>query len=188
MRPLLVLALAVLMTPALAQLYRYRDPDTGQMKLTNVPPPGTRTPPQVPPAQVAQPPVAATPAAAAPSAPAAATSPKPGATLPPHAFEMDRQRALMLQQLVAESPNVGTPAGRQRFLGKLGDVISIETRLDKLDPGGRKGREAERDRALERCSDGFAQALQDPTAQLEFGGELLRFMGDRIVQCARGQC
>jgi hypothetical protein len=29
MRPLLVLALAVLMTPALAQLYRYRDPDTG---------------------------------------------------------------------------------------------------------------------------------------------------------------
>jgi hypothetical protein len=192
-RLLLVLALAALGTPAAAQLYHYRDPDTGQMKLTNIPPRGMKVAPLTPPAQAAQPPVAAAPAAAPPTAaapvpPAAAPPAKPGATLPPNAFEMDRQRTLMLQQLVAEAPNVGTPAGRERFLARLGDVVSIETRLDRLDPAGRKGREAERDRALERCSDGFAQALKDPNAQMEFAGELLRFMGDRIVQCARGLC
>jgi hypothetical protein len=190
-RLLPALALAALVAPAAAQLYHYRDPDTGQVKLTNIPPRGVTTAPQTPPAPAAQPPAAAAPAApAAPVAttPAAAPPAKPGATLPPNAFEMDRQRTLMLQQLVAEAPNVGTPAGRERFLARLGDVVSIETRLDRLDPAGRKGREAERDRALERCSDGFAQALKDPNAQMEFAGELLRFMGDRIVQCARGLC
>jgi hypothetical protein len=101
---------------------------------------------------------------------------------------MERQRALMLQQLVAEAPDVGTPDGRERFLDLLGDVVKIESRLDRVDPAGRKGREAERHRALERCSDGFAQALKDPNAQIEFTGELMRFMGDRIVQCARGLC
>ena len=184
-RTLLVVALAVFLTPAAAQMYRYRDPDTGQMKLTNIPPPGAKKSVQAPPAQAGQPSTGAAPAAVvAPQSPAAT----PGAALPPNAFEMDRQRMLMLQQLVAEAPNVGTPAGRQRFLAGLGDVVSIETRLDRIDPGGRKGRETERDRALERCSEGFAQALKDPNAQLEFTGELLRFMGDRVVQCARGQC
>jgi hypothetical protein len=177
-RVLLLLAVAAFVTPAAAELYRYRDPDTGQMKLTNIPPPGMRKAPQVPPAQ---PPAAATPAAAAPSA----TRP---AALPPNALEMERQRVLMLQQLVAEAPDVGTPAGRERFLDLLGDVVTIESRLDRIDPAGRKGREAERGRALERCSDGFAQALKDPNAQVEFAGELMRFMGDRIVQGARGQC
>jgi hypothetical protein len=187
-RLLLVLALAALMTPAVAQVYRYRDPETGQTKLTNIPPPGTKQPAQAPPARAEEPSALAKPGAAVPEAPAAATTAKPGATLPPNAFEMDRQRARLLQQLVAEAPNVGTPAGRERFLARLGDVISVETRLDRLDPQGRKGREAERDRALERCSDGFAQAFKTPEAQLEFTGELLRFMGDRIVLCARGQC
>jgi hypothetical protein len=179
-RLVLALALAALITPAAAQMYRYRDPDTGQAKLTNIPPPGTKKPLQAPPPAS----TAAAPADVAPQSPPA----KSGATLPPNAFEMDRQRTLLLQQLVAEAPGVGTPEGRQRFLAKLGDVVSIETRLDRLDPGGRKGRETERDRALERCSEGFAQALKDPNAQLEFAGELLRFMGDRIVQCSRGQC
>jgi hypothetical protein len=113
---------------------------------------------------------------------------KSAATLPPHAFEMDRQRTRLLQQLVAEAPNVGTPAGKERFFARLGDVVSIEARLDRIDSGGRKARAAERDRALEQCSDGFATALKDPNAQLEFTGELLRFMGDRVVQCARGPC
>ena len=184
-RLLFVLALAALMTPAAAQLYHYRDPETGQMKLTNVPRAGMRNVPQVPPSQAEQPSAAATPATTQqPAAPATA----PGATVPANAFEMDRQRVLMLQQLVAEAPNVGTPAGRQRFFAGLGDVVSIESRLDRLDPGGRTGRQAERDRALESCSDGFAQALKDPTAQVEFAGELMRFLGDRIVQCARGSC
>lgn len=181
LRSVLVLVLAALALPAAAQMYRYRDPHTGVMKLTNVPPPGTK-------------PGAAAPAAASP--PASATAPssggaapaKPGATLPPHAFEMDRQRTRLLQQLVAEAPNVGTPAGKERFFARLGDVVSMEARLDKIDPGGRKARAAERDRALEQCSDGFATALQDPNAQLEFTGELLRFMGDRVVLCARGPC
>ena len=93
-----------------------------------------------------------------------------------------------VQQLVAEAPNVGSPAGKERFLNRLGDVVGIEARLDKIDPGGRKARAAERDRALEQCADGFATALKDPTAQAEFTGELLRFMGDRVVQCARGPC
>ena len=176
LRPVLILALAALMLPAAAQLYHYRDPETGQTKLTNVPPPGTKQ------GAAAQ----AVPATAQPSA---ATSPgKPAATLPPHAFEMDRQRTRLLQQLVAEAPNVGNPAGKERFLNRLGDVVSIEARLDKVDPGGRKARAAERDRALEQCTDGFATALKDPSAQLEFTGELLRYMGDRVVQCARGPC
>jgi hypothetical protein len=138
-------------------------------KLTNVPPPGTKP-------------------GATPQPPAAAPPGKPAATLPPHAFETDRQRMRLLQQLVAEAPNVGNPAGKERFLNRLGDVVGIEARLDKIDPGGRKARAAERDRALEQCSDGFATALKDPTAQAEFTGELLRFMGDRVLQCARGPC
>ena len=176
LRPVLILALAALMLPAAAQLYHYRDPETGQTKLTNVPPPGTKQ------GAAAQ----AVPATAQP--PAATSHGKPAATLPPHAFEMDRQRTRLLQQLVAEATNVGNPAGKERFLNRLGDVVSIEARLDKIDPGGRKARAAERDRALEQCSDGFAAALKDPNAQLEFTGELLRFMGERVVQCARGPC
>lgn len=174
-RALVVAALALAALPADAQLYRHRDPETGQTKLTNVPPPGAK--------QVV-PPAAPAGEAKPPTAPAAG----PSAALPPNAFEMDRQRTRLLQQLVTEAPNVGTAAGKQRFFATLGDVVSIETRLDRLDPGSRKGREAERDRALERCSDGFAVALKDPNAQLEFTGELLRFMGERIVQCARGTC
>ncbi len=175
LRPVLILALAALAVPATAQMYRYLDPETGQTKLTNVPPPGTKPGAAQPAPATAQPAPAASPA-------------KPAATLPPHAFEMDRQRTRLLQQLVAEAPNVGTPAGKERYLARLGDVVSIEARLDKIDPGGRKARAAERDRALEQCSDGFATALKDPNAQLEFTGELLRFMGDRVVQCARGAC
>jgi hypothetical protein len=186
LRSVLILALAALTVPAAAQMYRYRDPHTGVMKLTNVPPPGAK--------QGAGVPVGPTPGAASPSAPATvplsggAAPGKPAATLPPHAFETDRQRVRLLQQLVAEAPNVGNPAGKERFLNRLGDVVGIEARLDKIDPGGRKARAAERDRALEQCADGFATALKDPTAQAEFTGELLRFMGDRVVQCARGPC
>lgn len=185
LRPILILALAALTVPAVAQMYRYRDPYTGQMKLTNIPPPGTQ---QGAPAQVAPTPDASQPAPATVPPSAAASPAKPGVTLPPNAFEMDRQRARLLQQLVAEAPNVGTPAGKERFLARLGDVVSIDARLDRIDPGGSKGRAAERDRALVRCSEGFATALKDPNAQLEFTGELLRFMGDRVVQCARGAC
>jgi hypothetical protein len=60
--------------------------------------------------------------------------------------------------------------------------------MDRVDPAGRKAREAERGRAIDQCTEGFAQALQDPDAQIEFTGEVLRWLGDRIVQCARGQC
>lgn len=169
-RPALALALALVALPADAQLYRQRDPATGQTKLTNVPPPGAQ------------------PAAAAESPPPASAAAAPGATLPANAFEADRQRARLLRQLVAEAPNVATPAGKDRFLATLGEVIVLETRIDKLDPGGRRGRAAERDRALEQSADGFAAAFKDPNAQLEFTGELLRFMGDRVVQCARGPC
>jgi hypothetical protein len=179
LRSVLILALAALTLPAAAQMYRYRDPHTGVTKLTNVPPPGAKQGAGV---QVG-------PAPGATAQPPAAASPnKPVATLPPHAFETDRQRVRLLQQLVAEAPNVGNPAGKERFLNRLGDVVGIEARLDKIDPGGRKARAAERDRALEQCADGFATALKDPTAQAEFTGELLRFMGDRVVQCARGPC
>jgi hypothetical protein len=179
LRSVLVLALAVLAAPADAQMYRYRDPETGQTKLTNIPPPGTK--------QGAG--VQGVPAPGATAQPPSATSPgKPAATVPPQAFETDRQRQRLLQQLVAEAPNVGSPAGKERFLNRLGDVVGIEARLDKIDPGGSKARAAERDRALEQCSDGFATALKDPNAQLEFTGELLRFMGERVVQCARGPC
>lgn len=170
-RPILVLAATLLALPADAQLYRQRDPETGQTKLTNVPPPGAKP---------------AAPAAAPKPAPAAPSG--PSATLPPNAFEADRQRVRLLEQLVKDAPNVGAPAGKERFLATLGEVVSLETRIDKLDPGGRKGRAAERDRALERCADGFATAFKDANAQVEFTGELLRFMGDRVVQCARGPC
>lgn len=198
MRPIVLLALAVAAAPAAAELYRYRDPETGQIKLTNVPPPWMKHRPHA--VQVIQPPGAAKPPAVAPPAPApdapaapqAAAAPgapaASGATLPAGAFEADRQRRLLLDQLVAEAPNVGTPSGRERFLARLGNVIGLETRLDKVDPGGQKARQAERDRALGECADGFAQALKDPNAQREFTAELLRFLGDRVVQCARGPC
>ncbi|MFO1361154.1 MAG: DUF4124 domain-containing protein [Burkholderiales bacterium] len=170
-RRALVLVLALAALPAGAQLYRQRDPETGRTKLTNVPPPGAR----------------GAPSGAAPAAASAAPA-GPGATLPANVFEADRQRARLLQQLVAEASAVAAPAGKERFLATLGELIGLETRLDKLDPGGRKGRVAERDRALERCAEGFAAAFKDPTAQLEFSGEVLRFMGERVVQCARAPC
>ena len=181
LRSVLIIALAALTVPAAAEMYRYHDPETGQTRLTNIPPQGAK--------QGAAVQVVPMPGATQPATAPAATSPgKPAASLPPHAFEMDRQRTRLLQQLVAEAPNVGNPAGKERFLNRLGDVVSIEARLDKVDPGGRKARAAERDRALEQCTDGFATALNDPSAQLEFTGELLRYMGDRVVQCARGPC
>jgi hypothetical protein len=202
-RPAVLLALAVAAAPAFAELYRYRDPETGQMKLTNVPPPWMKKHPQA--VQVIQMPGTAqspAPALQAPAgtpardqalAPQAETSTTgapaaSGSTLPPNAFEMDGQRQLLLQQLVVDASDVGTPSGRERFLLRLGSVISLEARLETIDPPGRKVREAERDRALDQCSDGFAQALKDPNAEREFTGEMLRFMGERVVQCARGPC
>ena len=192
MRPLLLVALAVAAASAQADMYRYRDPATGQMKLTNIPPPWLAKPgaaaprtdvirDQAAPAAPAAPKPAAAPAEATPA-------PSAGAGAPAQAFELERQRKLLLQQLVAEAPNVGTPAGKQRFLAKLGDVVSVDSRMDRLDPAGRRAREVERNRALEQCADGFAQALTDPNAQLEFAGEILRWLGDRVVQCARGPC
>jgi hypothetical protein len=194
MRSLLLVALAAAAASAQADMYRYRDPVTGQMKLTNIPPPWLAKPGAAAPrTEVLRDQAApAAPAAAKPATESAAESPAPapsaGAGAPAQAFELERQRKLLLQQLVADAPNVGTPAGKQRFLAKLGDVVSVESRMDKLDPAGRKSREIERNRAMEQCADGFAQALTDPNAQLEFTGEILRWLGDRVVQCARGQC
>ena len=190
MRPLLLVALAVAAASAQADMYRYRDPETGQMKLTNIPPPWLAKPGAAAPRTdvIRDQATPAAPAAAKPAAEPPAPTPSAGAGAPAQAFELERQRKLLLQQLVADAPNVGTPAGKQRFLAKLGDVVSVESRMDKVDPAGRKAREVERNRAIEQCADGFAQALTDPNAQLEFAGEILRWLGDRVVQCARGQC
>jgi len=190
MRPLILIALAAAAASAQADMYRYRDPATGQMKLTNIPPPWLAKPGAAAPrTDVIREPTAPAAAPKPVPAPAEATpAPSAGAGAPAQAFELERQRKLLLQQLVADAPNVGTPAGKQRFLAKLGDVVSVESRMDKLDPAGRKTREIERNRAMEQCADGFAQALTDPNAQLEFTGEILRWLGDRVVQCARGQC
>jgi len=190
MRPLLLVALAVAAASAQAEMYRYRDPETGQMKLTNIPPPWLAKPGAAAPRTdvIRDQATPAAPAAAKPATEPPAPAQSAGAGAPAQAFELERQRKLLLQQLVADAPNVGTPAGKQRFLAKLGDVVSIDSRMDKVDPAGRKAREVERNRAIEQCADGFAQALTDPNAQLEFTGEILRWLGDRVVQCARGQC
>jgi hypothetical protein len=192
MRLLLLIALAAAAASAQADLYRYRDPDTGQTKLTNLPPPWLAKPGAPAPRtdvirEPAAPPSPKPAAAPAPAEPPG-LAPSAGAGVPAQAFELERQRKLMLRQLIAEAPNVGTPSGKQRYLSRLGDLVSVESRMDKLDPAGRKAREAERSRAIDQCAEGFAQALQDPDAQLEFAGEMLRWLGDRIAQCARGQC
>jgi hypothetical protein len=204
-------ALATLAAPnALADMYRYRDPETGKVKLTNIPPPWLNKPAlaaNAPRTEVIRPPGAPVPAstsAVAAPAPAgtrppgsgtapdvAAPAPGPatvGANAPDGAFGLDRQRKLVLQQMVGEAQNVGTPEGKQRFFAKLGEAISIESRLDAIDPAGKSAREAERGRAIERCTDGWSQALKDPAAKLEFAAEMVRWMGERVALCARGAC
>jgi hypothetical protein len=191
MRLPLLIAIAVAAASAHAELYRYRDPDTGQMKLTNVPPPWLAKPGAPRTDVIREPAATAAPVSPKPaSAPAEppGLAPSAGAGAPAQAFELERQRKLMLRQLIADAPNVGTASGKQRYLSRLGDLVSVESRMDRVDPAGRKAREAERGRAIDQCTEGFAQALQDPDAQIEFTGEVLRWLGDRIVQCARGQC
>lgn len=197
-------------TPASADMYRYRDPDTGKIKLTNIPPPWLNKPElamKAPRTEVIRPPGAPAPAsaAAAPAPGSSATRPAAsgtapdfaappsgpatvGANAPDGAFGLDRQRKLVLQQMVGEAQGVGTPEGKQRFFAKLGEAISIESRLDAIDPAGKSAREAERARAIERCTDGWSQALKDPAAKLEFAAEMVRWMGERVALCARGAC
>jgi hypothetical protein len=66
LRSTLVAVLVVLAVPAQAEIYRYRDPETGQTKITNIPPPAPKAAPKGGPAQPDGTRPGAAPAAAGP--------------------------------------------------------------------------------------------------------------------------
>jgi hypothetical protein len=83
LRSVIVVALAAAAATAGAEIYRYRDPETGKTKLTNIPPPGQRNRPQAAPG--------AAPQQAAPASGAASTLPAGTQSTPVRAAAGERR-------------------------------------------------------------------------------------------------
>jgi len=123
---------------ALADLYRWVDPETGSTKFSSYPPPWFGDPARerrAPKVEVI--PGTAPPAAAAPSA--AATE------------QLEARRLAMLQQLPAIAAQAGTDRGAQlaRFLA---EYRALGAQLDRADPAGAALRSAELEALVRRLT------------------------------------
>lgn len=140
----LVLLLALLPSMAQADLYRWIDPDSGSIKLSNQPPADPRVNAEVVPFRAPAPP---------PKAPAAAAAAK-AATAPAGPVNVQALEARwreLLNQLANARPEeiVRNPASAEAY-------EAARSELDQVDPNGAVRRQAIATRALERLREGLA--------------------------------
>jgi hypothetical protein len=158
------------------------------MKLTNVPPKWLKNPAlRGPKVEVIRSPDLSVPRPAAslnPPAPVGETS-APATEPADELSKFDRARHLRLTELAADAGQVGTESGRKQFFARLGEVIDIETKQDRIDPAGRAAREKQRNAALQRMQPAFQRAFPDEAAAAAFVGELFRWLGDQIAREAQ---
>ena len=141
MRALFVAAL--ISAPAHADLYRWIDPQTGSVKLSNLPPADPATAAEVVPYRG--------PFGAPVQAQPAAASSDPGLLATLEA----RWRAL-LAELAALAENKDAARGGEGLRQHLEAYEAVRAELDRIDPAGKKRREAETTGVLER----FARLLK----------------------------
>jgi len=203
-----VLGLAISAPLAVASevVYSWRDPGTGQLNITSVPPPwlrsaeaATRGPrvtvfkdgKLVPPERVG---LGGRVLEPAPGKPGAA---QPGvAAQAPDLPELLAKRAAAMDRLLSEALRVGPANENQTFFVVLDRYLELCAQADAVDPAGAGARGAERDRDMQRVKTNIERVLRQPGPRTAFQNESTRWFSDKsdlaaqkIVHCLRdGYC
>lgn len=192
--------------PVQGQVYSWRDPQTGQLRLSTVPPPWLRDPGRtaagprvnvfkdgkvVPPERIGpggtvlEPESGARPAEGAGGAEKTASVP-----------ELLGARDSLLSQLVTDALRVGPTTANQAFFGRVDEYLTVCEQLDAADPAGAAARNSERGLGMQRIKANIERVLRDPRQRADFQGEATRWLSrrsdltaQRIVRCLRdGLC
>jgi hypothetical protein len=158
---------------ALADLYRWVDPDTGSVKFSSYPPPWfgdaekeKRAPkvehiPERRPAPATPVPVPVPAANGLPGAAAApGASPQPASPQPVSLEALEVQRKQLMLQLGAVSMRQELQSGGAALKKQLETFASISAEMDKLDPRGAEARRAEAQPVVERIVEDLRTQLK----------------------------
>jgi hypothetical protein len=187
-------------------VYSWRDPGTGQLNLSSVPPPWLRSADAaergprvtvfkdgklVPPERVG---LGGRVLEPAPGKPGAA---QPGAVAKaPDLPELLAKRDAAMDKLLSEALRVGSAAENQTFFVNLDRYLELCAQADAVDPAGAGTRGADRDRAMQRVKANIERVLRQPGPRTAFQNESTRWFSDKsdlaaqkIVRCLRdGYC
>jgi hypothetical protein len=187
-------------------MYSWRDPGTGQLKLSSVPPPWLRSVEAaergprvtvfkdgklVPPERVGLGGRVLEPAPVKPGA----QQPGAGAKvldLP----ELLAMRETAMDRLLSEALRVGPASDNQTFFVSLDRYLELCVQADTVDPAGAGTRSAGRDRDMQRVKTNIERVLRQPGPRAAFQNESTRWFSDKsdlaaqkIVRCLRdGYC
>ena len=200
------LAMSAPLAVASEVVYSWRDPATGQLNISSVPPSwlrsaeaATRGPrvtvfkdgKLVPPERVGlggrvlePPPVK--PGAAPPGAAAKA----------PDLPDVLAKRTAAMDRLLSDALRVGPANENQTFFVILDGYLELCAQADAVDPAGAAARSAERDRDMQRIKANIERVLRQPGPRTAFQNESTRWFSDKsdlaaqkIVRCLRdGYC
>jgi hypothetical protein len=201
------LACALFATAASAAsevMYSWRDPASGQLHLSSVPPPWLRnasTAEQGPRVNVFKdgkvvPPERVGPRGRVLEAPAPGAAQQGAAAKLPGLAEILARRDADLERLVNEALRVGSVSANETFFVLLDRYLEQNALADTVDPAGTGARNAERDRGLQRVKANVERVLREPAARAAFQNEATSWFSNKtdvaaqkIVRCLRdGYC
>ncbi|MCC6608071.1 MAG: hypothetical protein IT515_00160 [Burkholderiales bacterium] len=208
LRALLVLLACVAAAPVAAQVYSWRDPHTGQLRISTVPPPWLRergaaaggprvhvfmegkvVPPERIGAggKVLEPESQAGPPAERAGAPGTGT--EEGSIGAP---ELVARRNALQSRLVADALHVGPASANAAFFKRLDEYFVVSEQADAADPAGARMRAADREFGMQQIKANIERVLVDPAQRADFQGEATRWLSkrsdltaQRIVRCLR---
>lgn len=187
-------------------VYSWREPGTGQLHLSSVPPPWLRSVEAaergprvtvfkdgkpVPPERVGLGGRVLEPASGKPG------TAQPGAVAKaPDLPELLAKRNAAMDRLLSDALRVGPADENQTFFVILDRYLELCARADAVDPAGAGARGAERDRAMQRVKANIERVLRQPGPRTAFQNEATRWFSDKsdlaaqkIVRCLRdGYC
>ncbi len=187
-------------------MYSWREPGSGQLHLSSVPPPWLRSAEAAergPRVNVFKDGKFVPPERVGPGGRVLDPKPgKPGATAPgdapklPDLSELLTRRDAAMDRLVAEALRVGPASGNEAFFVVLDRYLELCALADAADPVGVAVRNAERDRGMQRVKTNIERVLQQPGPRAAFQNEATRWFSDKsdlaaqkIVRCIRdGYC
>jgi hypothetical protein len=187
-------------------VYSWREPGTGQLHLSSVPPPWLRSVDAaergprvtvfkdgklVPPERVGLGGKVLEPAPGKPG-PAQAGVVEKGPDLP----DLLAKRRAAMDRLLSEALRVGPANQNQTFFVLLDRYLELCAQADAVDPAGVAARGAERDRDMQRVKANIERVLRQPEPRTAFQNESTRWFSDKsdlaaqkIVHCLRdGYC
>jgi len=203
----LVLVLHATGAGAADVVYSWRDPRTGQLTITSVPPPWLRSsltassgPPVnvfkdgkvVPPERIGPGGRVLEPPLSKPGeGPQAGSGPK----LPALPVLLERRSAAM-DELVNEALRVGPSKANEEFFDTLNRYLEFSSQADIVDPVRTAERNDERDRDMQRVKANIERVLRQPESRTAFQNEATRWFSERtdhgsqkVVRCLRdGYC